>query len=95
MVSILSAGTFFGALLAAPMGDFLGRKWGIVAASLVFSVGVALQVGTLKMPVFVGKRQNPLRLVTPELIICIVGRVFAGLGVGMMSTLVPMYQSEW
>ncbi|KAF8603793.1 general substrate transporter [Ceratobasidium sp. AG-I] len=76
VVSILSAGTFFGALLAAPMGDFLGRKWGIVAASLVFSVGVALQVGSLNMPVFV------------------VGRVFAGLGVGMMSTLVPMYQSE-
>lgn len=55
VVSILSAGTFFGALLAAPMGDFLGRKWGIVASSLVFCVGVALQVGTLNMPVFVGK----------------------------------------
>lgn len=55
MVSILSAGTFFGALLAAPMGDFLGRKWGIVGAALVFSVGVALQVGSLTMPVFVGE----------------------------------------
>ncbi|CAE6408417.1 unnamed protein product, partial [Rhizoctonia solani] len=30
IVSILSAGTFFGALLAAPMGDMLGRKWGLI-----------------------------------------------------------------
>lgn len=25
----------------------------------------------------------------------VVGRVFAGLGVGLISCLVPMYQSEW
>ncbi|CAE6408429.1 unnamed protein product, partial [Rhizoctonia solani] len=45
VVSILSAGTFFGALLAAPMGDILGRKWGLIAACLVFCIGVALQTG--------------------------------------------------
>ncbi|KAL5633294.1 hypothetical protein ACGC1H_003704 [Rhizoctonia solani] len=76
IVSILSAGTFFGALLAAPMGDMLGRKWGLIAACLVFCVGVALQTGATGVPVFV------------------VGRIFAGLGVGMVSCLVPMYQSE-
>lgn len=27
VVSILSAGTFFGALLGAPVGDYIGRKW--------------------------------------------------------------------
>ena len=27
VTSILSAGTFFGALLGAPVGDYLGRKW--------------------------------------------------------------------
>jgi SP family sugar:H+ symporter-like MFS transporter len=54
IVSILSAGTFFGALLAAPMGDILGRKWGLILACLVFSVGVALQTGTTGVPVFVG-----------------------------------------
>lgn len=32
VVSILSAGTFFGALLAAPAGDILGRRWGSVAS---------------------------------------------------------------
>ena len=30
VVSILSAGTFFGALLAYPVGDILGRKYDLV-----------------------------------------------------------------
>ncbi|TFK33277.1 monosaccharide importer [Crucibulum laeve] len=75
VVSILSAGTFFGALLAFPMGDIVGRKWGIVAACVVFSLGVGLQLDT--------------RWVT-----FIIGRVIAGFGVGLVSCLVPMYQSE-
>ncbi|TDL17521.1 MFS monosaccharide transporter [Rickenella mellea] len=77
VVSILSAGTFFGALLAAPAGDTLGRKWGIIVANLVFCVGVAMQTASTAIPLFV------------------VGRVFGGLGVGLVSCLVPMYQSEW
>jgi hypothetical protein len=36
------------------MGDMLGRKWGLIAACLVFCVGVALQTGTLNFAVFVG-----------------------------------------
>ncbi|MDK0628399.1 MFS transporter, partial [Clostridium perfringens] len=53
VVSILSAGTFFGALLAAPTADFIGRKWGIVSACLVFSVGVAMQTAATAIPLFV------------------------------------------
>ena len=30
-----------------------------------------------------------------EIPLFVVGRVFAGLGVGLISCLVPMYQSEW
>ncbi|KAJ6615536.1 monosaccharide importer [Mycena sp. CBHHK59/15] len=75
VVSILSAGTFFGALLAFPMGDMVGRKWGIVCSCIIFSLGVGLQLDT-KWATFV------------------VGRVIAGLGVGLVSCLVPMYQSE-
>ena len=45
-VSILSAGTFFGALSAFPMGDMVGRKWGIVASCMIFSLGVGLQLDT-------------------------------------------------
>jgi len=76
VVSILSVGTFFGALAGAPVGDIIGRKWGIVSACLVFCVGVAMQTASTKIPLFV------------------VGRVFAGFGVGLVSCLVPMYQSE-
>ncbi|KAF8967509.1 general substrate transporter [Flammula alnicola] len=75
VVSILSAGTFFGALLAFPMGDMVGRKWGLVMSCLVFSLGVGLQLDA-RWPTF------------------IVGRVIAGFGVGLVSCLVPMYQSE-
>ncbi|KIJ98522.1 hypothetical protein K443DRAFT_133410 [Laccaria amethystina LaAM-08-1] len=75
VVSILSAGTFFGALLSYPMGDVVGRKWGIVSACGIFVLGVGLQMDT-KWATF------------------IVGRVIAGLGVGIVSCLVPMYQSE-
>ena len=67
---------YLGALLAAPFGDTLGRKWGLIASCLVFSIGVALQTAATAIPLFV------------------VGRVIAGLGVGLVSTLVPMYQSE-
>ncbi|RDB19992.1 putative glucose transporter rco-3 [Hypsizygus marmoreus] len=75
VVSILSAGTFFGALLAFPMGDIVGRKWGIIASCAIFSLGVGLQLDT-NWATFV------------------VGRVIAGFGVGLVSCLVPMYQSE-
>jgi SP family sugar:H+ symporter-like MFS transporter len=37
------------------MGDILGRKWGLILACLVFSVGVALQTGTVSFAVFVGQ----------------------------------------
>ncbi|KAM5530224.1 hypothetical protein V8D89_016112 [Ganoderma adspersum] len=76
VVSILSAGTFFGALVGAPTADIIGRRTGIMIASLVFSLGIALQTGAHNWATF------------------IVGRFFAGFGVGLVSILVPMYQSE-
>ena len=72
----MSDSLYLGALLAAPFGDYLGRKMGLIASCLVFCVGVAMQTAATKLPLFV------------------VGRVWAGLGVGLVSTLVPMYQSE-
>merc|ERR1712093_51907 len=63
-------------LITYPVGDFLGRRYGIMAFLVLFSIGVACQTGGTTLPTFV------------------VGRVFAGLGVGGTSCLVPMYQSE-
>lgn len=76
IVSILSAGTFFGALLGAPVADSLGRRWALVIDSVVFCFGVALQTAATAIPLFVA------------------GRFFAGLGVGMLSGTIPLYQSE-
>ncbi|GAA5936407.1 sugar porter family MFS transporter [Sporobolomyces koalae] len=76
VTSILSAGTFVGALLAYPAGDFLGRRFGIISFLCLFFIGVALQTAATKLSEFA------------------VGRVFAGLGVGGTSCLVPMYQAE-
>ncbi|KAH0544218.1 hypothetical protein FGG08_001663 [Glutinoglossum americanum] len=76
IVSILSAGTFFGALTASPFGDWFGRRLGLVASSIVFIFGVILQTASTSIPLFVA------------------GRFFAGYGVGLVSALVPLYQSE-
>nr|OQO18252.1 hypothetical protein B0A51_12583 [Rachicladosporium sp. CCFEE 5018] len=76
-VSILSAGTFFGALLSAPCADILGRRWGIFAScAIVFNLGVILQTASTSQPLFIA------------------GRCIAGLGVGLISAMIPLYQSE-
>ena len=76
IVSILSAGTFFGALGSPLFSDFIGRRLALVASSLVFILGVILQTAAVDLPIFLA------------------GRFFAGLGVGLLSAVVPLYQSE-
>ena len=76
IVSILSAGTFFGALLSAPLADWLGRRMAMIFNSGVFTFGVILQTASTAIPMFVA------------------GRFFAGLGVGLLSATIPLYQSE-
>lgn len=57
IVSILSAGTFFGALTASPFGDMLGRRLGLMAsAGLVFNLGVILQTASTSQPLFIAGR---------------------------------------
>lgn len=77
IVSILSVGTFFGALTAAPVADFLGRRLGLLSSALiVFNLGVILQTAATAQPLFIA------------------GRFFAGYGVGLISAMIPLYQSE-
>lgn len=56
IVSLLSAGTFFGALTAAPTADFFGRRIGLMVSLLVFCVGVILQTAATEIPLFVAGR---------------------------------------
>lgn len=46
IVSILSCGTFFGAIIAGDLADFIGRRTTIIAGCVVFLVGVILQVAS-------------------------------------------------
>jgi len=46
IVSILSAGTFFGALIAGDLSDWFGRRTTIIAGCGVFAIGVALQIAS-------------------------------------------------
>lgn len=56
IVSILSAGTFFGALFSAPIADGLGRRWGMIFNTVVFTFGCVLQTIATRIPLFVAGR---------------------------------------
>lgn len=76
IISMLSAGTVFGALFAAPFGDLWGRRKSLIVSIGVFVFGVIFQICSTNIPIL------------------LVGRFFAGVGVGTVSVLVPLYQSE-
>ncbi|KAG7664397.1 uncharacterized protein J8A68_002070 [[Candida] subhashii] len=77
IVSILSVGTFFGALLAPLLSDRIGRRWTLIISSLiVFNLGVLLQTISVAIPLLVA------------------GRCIAGLGVGLISAVIPLYIAE-
>lgn len=75
IVGLLSIGTLFGALIAAPIADKIGRKISIIAWCGILSVGFIVQMTA-----------------TDKWYQIMMGRFVAGLGVGAMSLLVPMYQ---
>ncbi|KAE8155230.1 general substrate transporter [Aspergillus avenaceus] len=56
IVSLLSAGTFFGALGAAPVADYFGRRIAMIIESFVFCFGVILQTAATAIPLFVAGR---------------------------------------
>lgn len=80
IVSILSAGTFFGALIAGDVAEFIGRKWTVIIGCFIYLAGVVVQVAT---------SPNGSALATMT-----VGRFLAGLGVGFESAIVILYMSE-
>ncbi|EKD18274.1 uncharacterized protein L3040_004769 [Drepanopeziza brunnea f. sp. 'multigermtubi'] len=56
ITSILSAGTFFGALIAGDLADWIGRRATIIAGCLVFIVGVILQTASTGLGLLVAGR---------------------------------------
>ncbi|EAT82204.2 hypothetical protein SNOG_10810 [Parastagonospora nodorum SN15] len=77
IVALLSIGTLFGALVAAPIADRIGRKYSIAWWCMIVNVGIIVQISS-----------------TDKWYQVMMGRFVAGLGVGALSLLVPMYQAE-
>ena len=77
VVSLLTAGAFFGAIFSAFINDRLGRRYGLMIFAVVFLIGAALQTGA----------HHEIGLIYG-------GRVIAGLGIGGMSSITPVFVSE-
>ena len=77
IVAMLSIGTLIGALVAAPIADKIGRRLSVSFWSVIFAVGLIVQISA---------SQHWYQVM--------MGRWVAGLGVGALSLLVPMYQGK-
>jgi sugar porter (SP) family MFS transporter len=77
VVSLLTAGCFFGAIAAAFLNDRFGRRFTLMGFSVVFLIGAVVQTTAHH---HIGQ--------------IYAGRVIAGLGVGGMSSVTPLYVSE-
>ncbi|OQD63258.1 hypothetical protein PENPOL_c010G04218 [Penicillium polonicum] len=76
VVSLFTAGAFFGAGFAGPSGDYLGRRRTISLGCLIFTLGGGLQTGARTIAYLYS------------------GRFLAGLGVGFLTMMIPLYQAE-
>ncbi|KAK3986023.1 general substrate transporter [Cladorrhinum sp. PSN332] len=56
IVSILSAGTFFGALCSPFLADYFGRRLGLIVSTWVFNLGVVLHTVATAIPMFLAGR---------------------------------------
>ncbi|EFX04231.1 sugar transporter [Grosmannia clavigera kw1407] len=76
LVSALELGAWAGALLNGWLADRISRKYSMLVAVLVFTLGTGLQCGA--------HRSSEL----------FAGRVIGGIGIGMFSMVIPLYQAE-
>ncbi|TVY81266.1 Quinate permease [Lachnellula suecica] len=77
VVSLLTAGCFFGAIAAAFLNDRFGRRYSLMGFSVVFLIGAAIQTAAHHS---IGQ--------------IYAGRVIAGLGIGGMSSITPIFVAE-
>lgn len=77
VVSLLTAGCFFGAIFAAPLNERIGRRYALMIFTVIFLIGAAVQVASKH---HIGQIYG--------------GRVIAGLGIGGMSSITPVFVSE-
>lgn len=56
ITSILSAGTFIGALVSGSIADWIGRRYTVIVGSGIFTLGVVLQVASTTVGLLVAGR---------------------------------------
>ena len=98
IVSLLSVGTLMGALIGGPVADLIGRKWSISAWCLMLHLGLIVQISSpqgkwYQSKILAGRGIGASQQALIASLV-VIGRWIAGLGVGALSLLVPMYQSE-
>jgi MFS family permease len=81
VTSILSCGTFFGALISGDVADMIGRKWTVIIGCGIYMFGVVIQMLTGPE---IGSSLGAI----------VAGRLIAGIGVGFESAVVILYMSE-
>lgn len=95
IVSILSIGTFVGALLSSVVADGIGRRKALMVDSCMFIFGNILQTASTRIPLllagrfFAGEQERALRSRK-----YIVAKSSTGFGVGLLSATIPLYQAE-
>ncbi|KAF9885640.1 hypothetical protein FE257_012731 [Aspergillus nanangensis] len=77
VVSLLTAGCFFGAIGASFANERYGRRTSLLVLSVIFLIGAAIQTAGKGTIAYI-----------------YAGRVIAGLGVGGMSSITPVYVAE-
>jgi MFS family permease len=78
IIALLNAGAFFGTFIPPMLNTYLGRKKLLALAGAFFLVGGILQVAASG----------------PTLALIYAGRIVAGLGVGMISNVAPVFVAE-
>ncbi|KAJ5517961.1 Major facilitator superfamily domain general substrate transporter [Penicillium expansum] len=76
LVSALELGAWAGALINGVLADRISRKYAMMVAVIIFTLGTGLQAGA----------QNPAYFFA--------GRIIGGVGIGMFSMVIPLYQAE-
>ncbi|KAJ5665148.1 sugar transporter [Penicillium maclennaniae] len=76
LVAALELGAWAGALINGFLADRISRKYAMMVAVIIFTLGTSLQAGA----------QTPAYFFA--------GRIVGGLGIGMFSMVIPLYQAE-
>ena len=94
-VSTLLLTAWLGSLLNGPIADRFGRKGSMMAAVVVFLLGSSLQAGASTIGMLFGGKPPPISIAMLRAKVTLsIGRAVAGLAVGMLTMIVPMYMSE-